>query len=736
MKHTLLLTQIFFAAMLTALVANNHSFIDKPRGSLQGTVTDAGTGSPVAFVPIVLVQDSVQQGGAYTDADGNFIIEDLPPGLYELRASFVGYNSVTINKIPIGENVVTKQNIVLSKSTVQIQSVVISGDRKLVDADRISVGDTKTRTEVQQMAVSRTNANDIVGTAAGVFYSVEPSLEISGSRSSDGKYYVDGIPMRGSVNLPATALEQVTVITGGVPAKYENAQGGFVDVKTRSTLQTTSKPVDIDRKKIKPQPTIDQVTQEEYKPVHENDFKRAFDEPLSTFSIDVDNASYSIVRRFLNANQMPTPDAVRIEEMVNYFKYDYPEPKNKHPFSVITESAACPWNEKHSLIKVAIKGKTVENENLPPANLVFLVDVSGSMESYNKLPLVQTSLKYLVKALRPEDHVALVVYAGNAGLVLPSTSGADKQTIEQAIDRLRAGGSTAGGAGIQLAYDVAKKNFKADGNNRVILATDGDFNVGVTSEGGLEKLIEEERQHGVFLTVLGFGTGNYKDARMELLADKGNGNYYYIDGESEGKKVFTESLAGTVYTIAKDVKLQIEFNPAKVKAYRLLGYENRVMQKEDFNNDRKDAGELGAGTCVTALYEIIPFDSDEEPLTALVDTLKYQTVSQSFCQMGSSEAMTVKLRYKQPQDSVSTKLEVSVIEMSQPFDSASADFKFAASVVEFGLLLRDSKYKSNASFKHVVDVANANKGNDLHRSEFVDLVEKASNLKAMEASNK
>ncbi|HZF99816.1 MAG TPA: von Willebrand factor type A domain-containing protein, partial [Chitinophagales bacterium] len=674
MKHTLLFTQIFFAVALTALVANNHRLVYKSHGELRGIVIDAENGKPLAHVPVVLVQGNTQKGGTYTDENGSYAVENLPVGTYELRVSYLGYNAVTIKNIVIIERAVTFQNVVMSRTTTMLESVVITAEPHLVEADRTSIGDSKTRTEIQQLATERNDPNDIIGTTAGVIYQdSEQAISVSGCRSSTNKYYVDGIPVRGSVSLPCSAVEQVTLITGGVPAKFANADGGIVDVKTRSTLNPVCSfpSTDVAGKKKMPPPTLDQVTQDEYKPVHENDYKRAFDEPLSTFSIDVDNASYSIVRRFLNANTMPTPDAVRIEELVNYFRYDYAEPNGEHPFSVATESAVCPWNEGHKLVKVAIKGKDVKHENIPPCNLVFLVDVSGSMSSYDKLPLVKTSLKYLVKALRPEDHVALVVYAGQAGVVLQPTSGADKQTINEAIDRLASGGSTAGGAGIQLAYDVARTNFKKDGNNRVILATDGDFNVGVSSEGELEKLIEKERQHGVFLTALGFGTGNYKDAKMETLADKGNGNYFYIDGESEGKKVFTENLAGTVYTIAKDVKLQIEFNPAKVKAYRLLGYENRTLQKEDFNDDVKDAGELGAGTSVTAFYEVIPFASDEEPLTALVDTLKYQTVSQSFCHIGSPEAMTVKLRYKQPQDSVSVKLEVALLDETQPFDLAS-----------------------------------------------------------------
>jgi len=362
---------------------------------------------------------------------------------------------------------------------------------------------------------------------------------------------------------------------------------------------------------------------EDYDQIVENKFLTANQNPLSTFSIDVDQAAYSNVRRFLQSGTMPPKGAVRIEEMINYFDYDYASPQNDDPMAIFTEIAACPWNERHRLVHIGLKGKEVATDNLPPANLVFLVDVSGSMEEANKLPLVQASMKLLADQLREKDKVSIVVYAGAAGLVLPPTSGQNKTAIKEAIDNLHAGGSTAGAEGISLAYKLAKENFMKTGNNRIILATDGDFNVGISSDDELVTMIEAERKTGVFLTVLGFGMGNYKDNKMQQLADKGNGNHAYIDNLNEAKKVLVKEFGSTLFTIANDVKLQVEFNPSKVQSYRLIGYENRMLQKEDFNDDKKDAGELGAGHTVTALYEIIPAGI-KDSFSSTVDDLKYQ----------------------------------------------------------------------------------------------------------------
>lgn len=467
----------------------------------------------------------------------------------------------------------------------------------------------------------------------------------------------------------------------------------------------------------------DEFNTAEYSKIVENEFKSVHENPLSTFSIDVDGASYSNVRHFITQGSVPPKDAVRIEEMINYFKYEYPQPRGEHPFSITTEMAACPWAKDHKIALIGLQGKEIPKEELPPSNLVFLLDVSGSMMPPERLPLIKRAFKLLTNELRPEDHVAIVVYAGNAGLVLPSTPGSDKKTILDALDKLEAGGSTAGGAGIQLAYKVAQDNFLPKGNNRVILATDGDFNIGISSTGDLTRLIEDKRSTGIYLTTIGVGTDNYKDTRMEALADKGNGNYYYIDNLLEAQKVFVKQMGGTLNTIAKDVKIQIEFNPAKVKGYRLIGYENRLLAKEDFNNDKKDAGELGSGHTVTAMYEIIPAGVPEAHLDS-VDALKYQTTNLSNAAQ-SEEMMTVKFRYKPPTDTVSKLITQPVKESDITLAEASNNLRWATAVSEFGMILTDSKFKGTASVDKALSHARSAKGNDEegYRAEFIKLID-------------
>ena len=415
--------------------------------------------------------------------------------------------------------------------------------------------------------------------------------------------------------------------------------------------------------------------------------------------------------------------------MINYFDYVYPKPANGEPFTVNTEISDCPWNTQHRLVHIGLQGKEIPVDNLPPSNMVFLIDVSGSMNEPNKLPLVQASLNMLVDQLREKDKVAIVVYAGNAGLVLPSTNGSNKIKIKEAINDLEAGGSTAGGEGIQLAYKVAKDNFIKDGNNRIILATDGDFNVGVSSDDELVRLIEKERKAGVFLSVLGYGMGNYKDNKMQQLADKGNGNHSYIDNINEAKKVLVNEFGSTLFTIAKDVKIQIEFNPSKVQAYRLIGYENRMLAAEDFNDDTKDAGELGAGHTVTALYEIIPVGVKDSFIKS-VDPLKYQYNNGEIADDDSPELMTIKLRYKEPVGEVSKLINHPVIDSHLKLTNTSDNFRFSAAVAEFGLLLRDSEYKQQSSFTQVISLAKSASGKDEngYRSEFVRLVGSATSF--------
>jgi Ca-activated chloride channel family protein len=464
---------------------------------------------------------------------------------------------------------------------------------------------------------------------------------------------------------------------------------------------------------------------EEYSKIEENTFKQVTADPLSTFSIDVDPASYANMRRFINSGQLPPKDAVRIEELVNYFDYNYTPPSDGKPFAVHTEIASCPWNQGHRLVKIGLKGREVALDKLPPANLVFLIDVSGSMQDSNKLPLLKSAFKLLVNQLRPQDRVAIAVYASAEGLALPSTGGSDKKTILEILDKLEAGGCTAGAAGIQLAYRTAKENFIKNGNNRVILATDGDFNVGVSSTSELIRMIEQKREEGIYLSVLGFGGGNLKDSRMEQLADKGNGNYAYIDNITEARKVLVSQMGGTLFTIAKDVKIQVEFNPARVKAYKLIGYENRLLNKEDFNDDKKDAGELGAGHTVTALYEIVPAGSKED--IPGVDPLKYQQTKVSPEAAKSPELMTVKLRYKLPAENESKLIVKPVMDSREEIGSASQDFRFAAAVAEFGLLLRDSQFKGKACYQNLLELARNAKGQDKegYRAEFIKLAEAA-----------
>ena len=471
---------------------------------------------------------------------------------------------------------------------------------------------------------------------------------------------------------------------------------------------------------------------EGYDKITENPFLKVTDNPLSTFSIDVDAASYSNVRRFINNKEMPPAGAVRIEEMINYFTYQYPQPQNGEPCSINTELSQCPWNKAHRLMLIGLQGKIIPAETLPASNLVFLIDVSGSMMDENKLPLVQSSLKLLTDQLRPQDKVSIVVYAGNAGLVLPPTAGDHKTTIKDAIDRLEAGGSTAGGEGIQLAYATAKQNFIKGGNNRIILCTDGDFNVGVSSDDELETLIEQERETGIFLTILGYGMGNYQDAKMQKLADKGNGNHAYIDGISEARKVLINEFGATLFTIAKDVKLQIEFNPAKVQGYRLIGYENRLLAKEDFNNDKKDAGELGSGHTVTALYEIIPAGVPTNELDG-VDALRYQTAKKTkkAASAITDELLDIKLRYKQPDGFTSKLLQHPVKDKNTALSNTSPNFRFAAAVASFGMLLRHSQYNGNFGYDDVMQLASQAAGNDMegYRKEFIQLVQNAGQLK-------
>jgi len=552
--------------------------------------------------------------------------------------------------------------------------------------------------------------------------------------------------------LPPNIVDNVNVIKGAQGAALYGAQGvnGVIIVTTKKgynnksqveeeeeevqneaddteednnavTVQPVAEPKKIEP--IAPQSTKIEIDQDEYESFVENQFESPKSAPLSTFSIDVDNASYTNVRRFINNGQTVPKDAVRVEEMVNFFKYTYPQPQNEHPFGITTEYSSCPWNANHKMVRIGLQGKNIETKDLPASNLVFLIDVSGSMSDANKLPLLKQSLKILVEQFRKEDKISMVVYAGAAGVVLPSTTGDNKEKIIKALDKLEAGGSTAGGAGIELAYKIAQENFIQGGNNRVILATDGDFNVGASSNTDMQTLIEEKRKSGVFLTCLGYGMGNYKDSKMEVLADKGNGNYAYIDNMQEANRFLGKEFKGSMFAIAKDVKIQIEFNPNQVQAYRLIGYENRKLRPEDFKNDAIDAGELGSGHTVTALYEIIPTGVKTDLYTAPSD-LKY-TKTEPSQTVFKDELATVKFRYKKPDGEKSIEMVQVINNTAVEFTGASSDFKFCAAVAWFGLKLRDSKLVTNKSSLDIIALAKEGLANDSegYRAEFIRLVE-------------
>lgn len=646
-----------------------EAFAQLGMGSIKGKLTDNANGEPIPFANVIAKRNGVTILGAQTDFDGNFFLKPIDPGKYDLEASFTGYATVIKSNVLVNPDEITFQNISMSTSA-NLKEVVIESVK-----DPVVHKDGGNQSVIQMNSGSRGRSGEsIAKTRSGVSTS---GTSIRGSRSDGGNMvYIDGVKIRGSANLPKSALNS----------------------ESRDNTESYGK-------------------------VTENSFLKTSKNPLSTFSIDVDVASYANVRRMLNYGSLPDPDAVRTEEMINYFTYDYPEPTEDNAFAIYTETATCPWNTKSKLVQIGIKGKSIKADKSPPSNFVFLVDVSGSMDEPNKLPLAQQSLRMLVNNLTEKDKVAMVVYAGSSGLVLPSTNCGNKQEIISAIDRLQAGGSTAGGAGIELAYQVAVSNFIKEGNNRVILMTDGDFNVGVSNNGDLEKLISQKKETGVMLSVLGFGMGNYKDDKMEILADKGNGNYAYIDSYQEAQKVLVKEMNGTLINIAKDVKIQVEFNPALVKSYRLIGYENRLLADEDFNNDKKDAGEVGSGQTVTAIYEIFSSDENNE-----VDALKYQQKpTSSVPNAYPNELMTVKVRYKKPNENKSILIQQAVLNSDKSVESCSNNLKFATSVAGASLLLRNSSTINAFTFDSAIALAKNGKGPDTegYRAEFIRLIELA-----------
>lgn len=572
--------------------------------------------------------------------------------------------------------------------------------------------------------------SDDSGPLAGVSVSVE-GTNVSVITNTDGRYVLSASPKATLIfaflgmKTQQIAVEGRTTID--VVMQFEEILLDDVvvvayGIRSKSDILPVNQPeIAYEAAYVVSDVHYDEWDGEEYESPVENKFVSPLHKPLSTFSADVDVASYANVRRYIHRGQMPPGEAVRTEELVNYFTWHYPPPKGADPVSVTAEAGVCPWNAAHRLVRIGVRAREIDSDRLPASNLVFLIDVSGSMEGSSRLGLVKASLKLLINNLRAEDRVAIVVYAGSAGEALPSTPGNDRQKIREALDNLSAGGSTAGGAGIKLAYKIARQHFIKNGNNRIILCTDGDFNVGVSSEKELEQLIEEERRSGVFLTVLGYGMGNYKDRKMQTLAQKGNGNHAYIDNLQEANKTLVEQFGSTVYAVAKDVKLQVEFNPAKVQAYRLIGYETRLLNPEDFNDDTKDAGEMGAGHTVTALYEVVPAGVESD-FAGRIDALKYQSNNPPPALSSSPEMLTVKVRYKEPDEDASKKIEQPLIDKGS--DASSSDFRFAAAVALFGHLLRHSDYVRNASYRDVIELANAGLGDDPsgYRHEFVQLV--------------
>jgi Ca-activated chloride channel family protein len=534
---------------------------------------------------------------------------------------------------------------------------------------------------------------------------------------------------------PATTPSSRLPLAAGAPAKGVSGVSSKSSSLGYALNKTLAQPVNREEAFHDIREQAGEFNTATYDHIGENPFLDAKDNPLSTFSIDVDTASYSNVRRFVNEGSLPPKDAVRVEEMINYFTYDYAEPSDGRPFAVHLDVASCPWETSHRLVRIGLKGKEIATDKRGPSNLVFLLDVSGSMMPPERLPLVKQAMRLLVEKLTENDRVAIVVYAGASGLALQSTTGDHKEQILEALENLQAGGSTNGAEGIQLAYKIAADNFIKGGVNRVILATDGDFNVGVTNQGDLIRLIEDKAKSGVFLSVLGVGTDNLKDSTMQKLADKGNGNYAYLDSLDEARKVLVQQMNGTLVTIAKDVKIQVEFNPARVASYRLIGYEKRMLRKEDFNNDKVDAGEIGAGHTVTALYEVVPVGAASNPAASVppVDRLKYSAneSSTSSGSKSSDDMLTVKLRYKKPDENKSELIERAVTDINATFESAPVDLKFAAAVAEFGMILRDSEYKGNGTLNAVIEWADQSKGKDPngYRAGFIELVRKAQTLK-------
>ncbi len=682
-------------------------------GSLRGTVTESENNECVPFANVTLMDTLGNEvTGTSTDFEGKFNINPIAAGVYDVEVSFIGYKKLKMTGIVIMPNTPTFQDFKLEFTSSELNEVEIYYSAPLIDKTKGS--NVTTSESIRNMPLR--DITSVASQAVSVNHRSTGNTEVRITRGEGTIYYIDGVKVRGNVSLPQAAIAQTEVITGGLPAQYESYDQVPTEVERLEAPHSNEPQID----------PREAYSGENYKSIPENEFLGTFHSPLSTFGSDVDVASYANARRMLKDGNLPHPDAVRLEEFINYFQYDYPEPEGDDVFAVKLDQRTCDWNPKHQLLRIGLQTKKMKADQLPPSNLVFLIDVSGSMNSHDKLPLLQKAMRIMVKNLKPEDRVAIVVYASATGLVLNSTSASDSRKILKAIDGLQAGGSTAGGAGIKRAYKEARKHFNPKHNNRVILATDGDFNVGVSSEADLISLIEEEREDGIFLSVLGFGTGNFQDAKMEALADHGNGNYAYIDGLLEARKVLAEELGANFHVVAKDTKFQIEFNPAKVAAYRLLGYENRLLADEDFDDDLKDAGDIGAGHSVTVVYELIMRDDSEDTLWSKKQkSLRYQDEVLKDQAYGD-ELAQLKIRYKEP---LAKKSQLQVIPVKQKFSNDS-DFAFLSAVIQYGLLLRESEYSGVANLKSVIALAKENLGEDQqgYRREFIQLCKLARDL--------
>lgn len=689
--------------------------------------------------PLVLL-DTIHETKVNSVENAAILVEESPNALNEVVV--IGYRTQKKSSVTGSVTIVTADDLQKSKSSNSIQAlqgrvagVQISNNPGFVspeyyystDKTKLISG-TKTVTGNAYLALNKSKKEEL------------EQIRIRGnasiSQTGEPLYVVDGIPVNDISEINPNDIKNMNVLKDVAATALYGSRGtnGVIIITTKNgnyknlskkqlerKLKKLNKNKAAETQKIVPKSI--EVSQEEYDNFLENQFESPKAAPLSTFSIDVDNASYTNVRRFINNGQTVPKDAVRVEEMVNFFKYKYPQPQEQHPFSINTEYSSCPWNPNHQLLKIGLQGKNIPTDNLPASNFVFLIDVSGSMNDANKLPLLKQSMKILVNELRKKDKVAIVVYAGAAGMVLPPTAGDQKQIIIDALEKLNAGGSTAGGAGIELAYKLAEENFIKGGNNRVILATDGDFNVGATSNTDMQTLIEQKRETGVFLTCLGYGMGNYKDSKMETLSDKGNGNYAYIDNIQEANRFLGKEFKGSMFAISKDVKIQIEFNPKQVQAYRLIGYENRKLRPEDFTNDAIDAGELGSGHTVTALYEVIPTGVKSEFLNNQPD-LKYTKTNSNESDY-SDELATIKFRYKKPDGDKSIEMVKVIENKSIPLKNSSDDFKFSAAVAWFGLKLRDSNLVQNKFSEDIKNLAKEGLSNDEdgYKAEFIRLVE-------------